>query len=1033
MTNSRDSAQAELSPLVLIASQQLLRILRRPDPRFLWKSLERSDYKLSEQLSKEILAAPYIDNLRSRIEKDRRYFTRIEETAAYASDYDAAVNYPYTIILLLSVMRKYLRKGTNLYNLARASYEYHKAQACRDDLNRDELRAAREIVVEMGIQIYRREGDLEKQEDIWPYLQLEFKYPEALFSRRLQFYQTDDPRKLFRLTTERWIKSPAGDTAYNTLEQKEMDFMGALHPQLLELPVPYGSADALRVVESISNSLREGGKRSFRREQNRDHLAKNLRIVQWDLFTRDLIVEQTERKLSYKSSLVGGVSGLPPDEFLDHVTEKSCKAHCHYFPLHSGILRERDQPKGDCKIAAVKSQLKEYRAGFVQLLSKAEKYNPTSYDDVIESFSYQDDTSSTTNPGSFSKAVLVEDGELSFFIILWLLRHTVNSGEDLQVWREDPSAQLTVDFCPTPEVGIYGAWWRRKDLLSFAQICGLIIPAHRDDYVILTRRWRSLIRWLRRQLRIIRADLNEWPRNRGLHDSLPIKKIGDAMKQNTSEHEFADTLQKVLTSKELYEYLSGTLVFPDEIPLKKFAEYHIGALIEIIRPLLDLSLDDASLPDEPNEPWPHRDNVLIRMSRAGFLPLEHLFRSYQPHELHLLLLALSFTKTELVDQKPAPVSLAFATIAGALLPGVALGMTENPASAARAKQIKEEDTARSRARRWLAPYWTLFTALSTELSIGEVQKASRQMGFEEVLNAFSHEVGKVEGYVFNNLFMKFGDVFAIEGDVDELDSQIALSSKWLTPAGEISPQGSDARISDWRVCPTPDLLSKLYTLYSVWMGSKVSLKDLGLSSHGYFSDLLNQLIPMAVEMAVARQMIEDINPIRSLAGAQRADTSTAEAVKEAPKIHIPKFYAPANRLHLNVDTYNDDPMRKMFLARALLAALSNAVQHTSSGREVHVRVSLEENNTKVVVEIENPAKPEGGDPQRAKDAVYRLLTKTKFGYGSEAVMQTCAKQLGGTAEIRKISGGRRYKSHIDFPLPAAGEDNIEPWITLKAK
>lgn len=1022
MKNPRKIAPGQdVSPLVFIISQRLLTILNRSDPRFLWRALKKGNYKLSEQLSREILAAPYIDYLRSKIDKDRELFDRIENTAACAREFQAAFKYPYTIILLLSVMRKFLAKDTNLYELGKKSYEHFKKRSGTN-------LAAREIAVELGIQIYRREGDLESEENIWPYLQLEFQHPEALYARRMQFYQTDDPRKLFRLTTQRWIRNPEQEKVYNQLRRESLQFLGALHPQLIELPVPYGSADALRAVDSISNSLKAGTQRSFLREQNRDHLAKNLRVVQWDLFTRDLIVEQAERKLSYKSSLTGENKGLPPDDFLDLVAEQNCLAHCHYFPLHSGILRDREGPKDHCKVSDVKELLKAYRLGFGKLLSKAEKYNPRSYDDVIESFSYEENRASTAR--SFAKALLVEDGELTFFVVLWLLRHAVHLGENPEVWQDNPSRHLSVDFCPTLEAETYNAWWHTKDLASFAQLCGLTVPSHRHGYLILTRRWRSLVRWLGRQARILRDAKETSASDDGsLLEALPVKRIRDLRKQDSPEHKFAVALQDFFTSEELCKYVTGLRVFPDEIPIKEFATKHIGVLITIAYQLLIVSPDATPGSDEQDEPWPYRDRVLIRMSRAGFLPLEHLFRVYQPYELHLLVLALSFTKTELVDQRPAPVSLAFATIAGALLPGVARGMTEHHGSGIPAQQMTGNDSPQSRARRWLAPYWTLFTALSSELSVTNVQKASKQAGFAEMLSAFGHEVAKVESYVFNNLFMHLGDVFAVD-DQDEVTDFIRGLSKWSVPAGKILPRNSDVNISDWRVCPTPNLLTKLNRLYVVWMGPKVTVEDLGINSIGAFDNFLEELIPLAREMAVARRMVDNLNPIRSLHSALRIDDST-EVIEHAAKISL---VPPKDPLQLNADIDNSDAMMKIFLARTLLAALSNAVQHTTKlGGKVTVEVHVVQGT--VVIEISNPAETASGDPQKAIDAVALLSSKTQFGFGSEAVIQACISQLGGTAEITKSESEKelRYLTRIEFPLPKVKEKDIDPWITVKAR
>lgn len=1062
MSNPHETAQDvhinHGAPLVSVISEWFYGLLQRPDPESFWQSLEKKSYGLSDELCQDITSAPYIDVLRPKFEESESNFRQVEIIAERAEKYDAIKKYPYTIILLLSLARKFLTEGAKLYDLGLGSYEYYKSLAQSMDqgknINADERLRVREIVLETGIQLYRREGELEKEDNIWRYLQLEFDYQEALFTRRMQFYQTDEPRKLFKLTTDRWTeesknkKEPEKEKKYYALNQTSLEEHGAMHPQLLDLPVPYSSTNALLVAERISEALRDGKTESIQEEFNCGDLAKNLRIIQWDIFTRDLFDEQIEHKLSYKSSLAEKkISGLPPATFLDEVTKESWLAHCQYFPLHSGILRKRAQPGDSCPVLDMAERMPErlqrYRLGFTRLLNKALKYNPSSYDDVIEAFADREDGEAT------SKALLVEDGELTFFTFLWLLRHAVSFDEDPpEVWCKDPSAQLYVRFRPTDEE-TFNAWWQKKDLAYFAQLCGLLVPSHSGHYV-LTRRWRSLIRWLLRQRKTLMGDgsLEQTHDKVVIHHALPVKKIAVTETPGTPEHDFALALQSFFTSPGLCEYLTNVRVFPDEIPIEEFAEKHIGPLIKLAGPILRTAHDQSFASADADEPWPHRDTVLIRMSRAGFLPLEYLFRTFQPYEMHLLMLALSFTRTELVGQKPAPVSLAFTTIAGALPPGVSRGMSYDTGGAAYTQQDTADMSQRTKARRWLAPYWTLFTALAAELSVGQAQRASQQVGvelgveqgIEEILSAFSHEVGKISAYIFNQMFIKMGDMFLIEGVTNTAGASLeADEALWKKRVGELKPHANAGEtpdwpadeISDWRVCPTPATLRSLRHLYSIWIGSKVTLKDFGVEPNDELKKVLNKIEPMAKEMAVARERAEQMNPIRSLKGARDTDEKTKKKIAGSAQI-VPQFTPPAEQLRLQTTgTDSTDTFQKVFLARAILAALSNAIRYTAKGGVVTVKVRVDGN--RVIIAIENPSAvlfPEGVDIEEAYNAT--IKAKSKFSLGTEAVMNTCARQLGGKGFLkpfRNENGILFFRSQIEFPLPETTGDET-PWITL---
>lgn len=997
MTSDQVNNNDSTAPITRAIANRFLELLNaETDGTLFWQRLQNKGDGFSESLYGELTSAEFVDYLRPQITEE--VFTKIELIADQFMRIEDREKYPKTVILLMNLSRSQITKRSKIYRAGLIIYDRYKTLAATDPQP-----DASQIALEVGVQLYRHEKEPKREQHIWPYLQFEYEHQGSLMERRMQFYQTKDPCVLFDRTVNRWIHlvSAEGRTA---LKQEEYDEFGALHPQLLDLPVPYDSSSSLSVVEKLSQLMRNmsGKERAEEVSQlNQNELARSLRVLQWDIFTRDLMTEQLDHKLSYRSSTKEfNIPGTPSPEFLTGLMLKSRTDLRKYMPLYAGVLTPRVKGKGKpSEIADVSSEISKYRSGFERLLNSALKYSPFAYDDVIEFFSVRQERELITN------AVLVEDGELTFFSLLWLLRHAAVEGEDPKKWYEHPEDELSVDFLPIDKIEA-NSWWQKKNLPDFAELCGLIINSGDGKY-ILTRRWRSMLQWLLSQQRAL-----SFREERGLdtYKALPIKLFGKE-KENEATDEFAQALTAALTSSQLTTYLSETKVYPDKVSIRELAEDHIGKLIKIIDLLLHTSLpmSDSSISDEPNEPWPKRDMVIFKLCRAAFLPVEFLFRAYQPYELHLLILGLSFTRTELLGQKAAPVALGFATIAGALPPGVAEGAARNTL----AGNTKEIETSRKH-HQWLVPYWTLFTALSAELSMGKVQESVMELWVTNILNAFSHEVGKHQAYIFNKLFMEMDHVFEIE-TVDRPTSDDLRLYLWPKPAGVIkATEGSATELSKWRICPVPETLKSLYQLYSVWAGAKNQLSDFGIDADCTFEDLLEKIKLMAREMAVARNRVEQAPLIRSLKEAHIVDEITRTRISHNAQIVVNLEY-DAKKLQFAGGEDYQYRMRKIFLIRALLAALSNAVYHTPPSGIVTLTAKVI--NHWVEIKIVNPTL---GQQKKGRD---------EFGIGSEAVMQTCARQLGGGARLFEQDGGNSYLSEIKFPLPVRRTEELQ-WLKI---
>ena len=147
------------------------------------------------------------------------------------------------------------------------------------------------------------------------------------------------------------------------------------------------------------------------------------------------------------------------------------------------------------------------------------------------------------------------------------------------------------------------------------------------------------------------------------------------------------------------------------------------------------------------------EDVLLHCCR-GFIPLEHLLRTYQPYEIHLLVQALNWERSFLVDDKPAPISLGFAAIAGSV-PDENLSDSESSRDASAAfdqwlvpyrslLSLLSNDSESSRDAsaafdQWLVPYRSLFSALSADFALPAVQDASKQIGKQGQQELFAHQ------------------------------------------------------------------------------------------------------------------------------------------------------------------------------------------------------------------------------------------------------------------------------------------------------
>jgi hypothetical protein len=958
----------------------------------------RGDARLSDVLSKELTTYLFIDYVRKNLRRPADVIT-LERIAERLETGNRWEDLPHTAILLLSLTRRDIPKESLIYQVVRRLYDRIVSSESQSD---DDI----EIALKAGLQLSRLET---KSSDFLPFVQFEFKHLETLTKIRNKYLGTDDSATIFSRNVDRWLSLQDHDRR-ELLAKTDLEKFGVLHPLLLDLPIPYGSAASLILTEAFSRALQEKEKESRGEkieELNQTLLANRLRIVQWEVLTRDVLSERGGGSLAYSpATREMEISGFPPDDFLTQFTEASAGFQYQYWPSLVGTPRKRTHEQSE-SLEMETAAMKEHVAAFRRLLPRIKEFHPSAYDDVIEDFKARHKGKAAFN------AILVEDGEFTFFSVLWLLRHVVSLGEDPRLWLENSELELTSGFLPSFEDG--GSHWRALKLADFAIKCGLLIRSTNGRY-LPTRRWRSLLSWLERLCQSVSTEQN----NLDSGGLLPVKMI----EFSTTERPFIAALTTLFSSSPLMNYLETVKAYTDEITIEHFAEKLFGPFILCLscdhtEPLAaggsTTDIHPGSLlricspgSDQPDGSALDRDTVLIKACRSAFFPLEYLFRAYQPHELHVLTLALSFIKGGAGGQLPAPVSLGFATIVGSIPPGVLRGL--------KTKESHDEADKTNEAARWLAPYWTLFNSFSSELSLGAVQSAAKeageQGGIEEMLRSFSHEVGKIGAYLLGNYFIGVSDAFVLDGE----DS--VPKGRWEPAAGLLKPAEIVLdRVTNWQLCPVPSSLEHLKVLFTIWAGSKTLLRDLGVHPDWNMAELIQYLIPIARRAAASRDRIEEDVPLESLEALLLIEregdvslTHVAEIVFDSPDF--------ARQIRFLGTTNKDAENCESFFIRALLAMLSNAVYHSPPDKNVCISINAGVDSV-ISIEVLNKLHPYASVSEKGE-------IDSHFWAGTKAVGQTCMKPLSGEFEMVPIKDKGEFLGTIRVPA-RVGE--IE-WMTI---
>ena len=807
---------------------------------------------LPEDLCEALNTTRLIDRLREQICKEDSIFESIE-CIAEELERGEWQSYPRLSILLLSIAKDYLtkrlknneaRKKTNLYCAGERIYHHFMEQP--DSYDRCVF------VLKAGFQLFHYERDR-----LWHREFEEFQtlYEKVLLELQMYYYFGDNFAELSdQATTERGSKRIRESVfqARGKGTDQEVRHLVALNPQRLEFPILIRSPEALEFASHFTQNLYLGNNAV---EKNVEEMAQKFRILQWEIVVRNLVEEHKDREFCFYPTTVNyNIQGRPKKDFLISFIDRVRKVECHFIPREEQILVEESN---EAKI--LNKKISESYESLKCLLSKV----PHSiYEDYVHSFV------NIRNGDSFLNVMLIRDGELSFFSLLWLLRYAYHMAKkdredwefNLKVWKSNLNKKLTVRFRPRSRVDgeepIPSDWtpsevdWSPCNIIEFAEECGWIIRLS-NEKCLPTCRWRSFITWLK----WLNTNLNLKDLEKNLKDlekkgekckrkfkkkkeeyekykeDLEVLQAGKILSYNNSllqrlqlkrlnynenvELSFIKELWELLASDNLKSLLKG-LDKEAVISCEEFANERLGPLLEFLDPLLKVE-SSAGLED-----------VLLHCCR-GFIPLEHLSRAYQPYETHLLVQALNWEKSFLVENKPAPISLGFTAIAGWVPPEDSSDSksSENvppafyhwlvPFQGLLSTLSSDSESSENvpldfRFNQWLVPYRSLFSALSADIVLPAVQESSGQVGVQigtqDQQKRFAHQTAGLL------------DVLWLDGKKNELnaESKIAL---WLarTQVAEVwggFPLNTETHICkdfpEWKRLRKIDIIDKLIDL-----------------------------------------------------------------------------------------------------------------------------------------------------------------------------------------------------------------------------
>ena len=445
---------------------------------------------------------------------------------------------------------------------------------------------------------------------------------------------------------------------FKNLEKKYQD----LSPFRFELPIQSQSAEAYKFAskfvkgfEGDTNKSEETGKvtdstKTKSEETGKvtvEDLAKQFRIVQWEILVWNHFEESFENRLNlHPMSVEKKITGIVSEDYLKTFVNDTREIECRFEPSYGQIPTKirnsmKDLSRENIILDREKAEeAAECRKSFDRFLREISDCYSFVHKDLVKSFT---NARSINKPSSmYSNIMLIEDGEMSFFSLLWLLRYArhkdnKNWETKLNKWiHGEENEKLTIRFRVKEEESSSKPFidiWSECNMYEFSEEFGLIICLP-ESQCVPTRRFRSLITWLR----CLNDNLKKTYKRD--EECLQSKKILDhsntllqrlhikILDYDEDRTSFIKKLWGFLASNELTETLNQCDKYMSDASLcyECFTQ-KFGCLVKSL---------DESLLLQSNSSVGLDDLELLRCSR-GFVPLEHLIRVYKPCEASLII------------------------------------------------------------------------------------------------------------------------------------------------------------------------------------------------------------------------------------------------------------------------------------------------------------------------------------------------------------------------------------------------------------
>jgi len=274
-------------------------------------------------------------------------------------------------------------------------------------------------------------------------------------------------------------------------------------------------------------------------------------------------------------------------------------------------------------------------------------------------------------------------------------------------------------------------------------------------------------------------------------------------------------------------------------------------------------------------------------------------------------------------------------------------------------------------------------------------------GATQMIRAFNHEVGIIGSYLTDKTYMReIQNVFEIQG----LTTQKDELSDFIQKAGQIHldhPKNA-VDISRWRICPVPISFNYLRMLFMVW-ASKGTLKDFDIQDKDILKDITQALIPHAFSIAqIRKQLAKQETVIGDVASAASIENKFCKTVNELNGVSID--IADSLIFCDLKDDPKDDP--KIFFARILLAALSNAFLH--SPKKVNINIVLRIVGEEAIFILSNTYIRTNNDKESWRD----------YKDGTKGVLAVCAENLNGNLLYfdKDKNNKKLFLADIRFPI-----------------